>query len=108
MRRKLIQVSTIFIIAVLCFCRSQKNQILFKDPLDGTVIEDWIVAPDSFIVHPNYGRIYNLKCNNVRLNKDAPWVGNESWENYRIEIEILIAEKKGFIGLDYHMQNQIG
>lgn len=106
MKEKAVQSLMILISAMLCFCVSLDNRILFEDALDGSVNEGWIVEPDSFITHPQYGTIYHLKCDDVRLDKDAPWIGEEGWENYRIEVEILIVEKKGFVGLDYHMQNQ--
>ena len=80
--------------------------IIFEDPLDGRALDGWIVAPESFVEHKKYGTVYQLKCDSIILDTIAPWVGDESWKNYRIEFEVLIAEERGFIGLDYHMQNK--
>ena len=85
---------------------SNNTVVLFQDPLDGTEVKGWIVKPDTFIDHPKYGRVYQLKSDSIRLTKPGPWVGDESWTNYRLEVEILPSKERGFIGVNYYMQDE--
>ncbi len=100
--KRIIGLLMVFILS----CHAQENPILFQDPLDDTVVDGWTIPPDHFVDHPAYGKLYKLVCHGDRLDRPTPQVGDESWTTYRIEIEVLVEDKQGFVGLGYHVQNQ--
>jgi hypothetical protein len=83
----------------------QSGDVLFEDPLDGTPREGWRVPPASFVEHPEYGTVYLLEPGDGSTAENPPWVGDETWENYRIEFEVCTTgEKNGWVGPDFHVQ----
>jgi hypothetical protein len=84
----------------------QSGDILFEDPLDGTPREGWRVPPASFVEHPEYGTVYLLEPGDGSTAESPPWVGDETWGNYRIEFEVCTTgEKDGWVGPDFHVQD---
>jgi hypothetical protein len=74
----------------------------FYDPLDGKRRNQWIIAPDNFVKHPDYGTLYQLDYR--RKKTGFPMVGNSSWRNYRIELEVLPTSRGGFLGVNFRVQ----
>ncbi|MBI4640122.1 MAG: hypothetical protein HY731_05480, partial [Candidatus Tectomicrobia bacterium] len=62
-----------------------------------------IIPPDNFVQHPQYGSLYLLDWRKKRSG--FPLVGNKTWKDYRVELEILPASKRGFLGLNFHAQS---
>lgn len=86
---------------------SEASRVLFQDALDGKEQSGWRVAPENFVKHPQYGTVYYEKESN--LSTPQPWVGDQTWQNYRVEVEILPAGGElngpGHVGIDFHVQN---
>ena len=80
---------------------NRAGQILFQDTMDGKERSGWKFAPDNFVEHPEYGTVWLLKSDG---DDETPWVGDQTWSNYRLEVEILCAGGE-FIGLDFHVQD---
>ena len=84
----------------------RSGEILFEDPLDGTPREGWRVPPRHFVEHPDYGTVYLLEPGEGSTAEDPPWVGDETWESYRIEFEVCTTgEKDGWVGPDFHVKD---
>jgi len=82
-----------------------ENKLLFQDKLNGSKQKGWKIAPNNFVRHPEYGSVYYIKPQKPPQT-GLPWVGDESWCRYRVELELLPAgQGRGFIGLDFHVRN---
>jgi hypothetical protein len=100
----LISLSFIFI---LCTRQTATvpGTVLFQDPLDGRKVDGWIIAPANFVSIPDHGTALKLEPTRPDSFVFSPWVGNSTWDNYRIEVEMLVTnERKGFIGIQFHIQ----
>jgi len=84
-------------------CVSQeKSKALFQDPLNGEFVSGWKVPPENFVDHPIHGKVYQIESE--KFLENPPWVGDETWRNYRAEIEILPTGGH-WVGLDCHVQD---
>ncbi len=84
----------------------QVDEVLFQDALDSKKQDGWKVAPNNFVEHPQFGTVYLLECGKSGFPNSPPWVGDETWCNYRVEVDILFTSKEmGFVGLDFYVQN---
>ena len=92
---------TFLFVTVFYSCQSETEKILFSDPLDGRVVEGWKVAPDNFIDHPEFGKLYLMESDSM-FAVNPPWIANPSWSNYRVEIELLTNGGHWF-GLDFNV-----
>ena len=85
---------------------AKSGDVLFEDPLNGSIVTGWRNYPESFIKLPESGMVYNLLPTQPGTFTLLPWAGDQSWVNYRIEIEFMIkkGENRGFIGIQFHVQ----
>ncbi len=85
----------------------ESGEILFEDPLDGTKVDGWRVAPGHFVEHPEHGTVYLLEpAEGERTTKNPPWVGDENWTWYRVEFEVCTTgENDGWVGPDFHVMD---
>ncbi len=91
------------IIVTFSMCiNPQKGKILFQDPLNGKTVSGWKVPPADFVDHHLHGKVYQVETE--LFFKNPPWVGDETWDNYRVEIEILPTGGH-WVGLDCHVQD---
>jgi hypothetical protein len=81
---------------------TQAQTVLFADPLDGKPVTGWRVPPDKFVDHPQWGKRCYVEAEKEGFPKVKPWVGDSSWGNYRLEVEMLC--ERVFVGLDVHVQ----
>jgi hypothetical protein len=83
------------------------NKVLFQDSLDGSLREGWVIPPDNFVDHPQYGRLYHLDWEKKESKYPVkfPLVGDETWQDYRIELDVLPTSKGGFLGINFHAQS---
>ncbi len=81
---------------------TQAQTVLFEDPLDGKPVTGWRVPPDRFVDHPQWGKRCYVEAEKEGFPKVKPWVGDSSWGNYRLEVEMLC--ERVFVGLDVHVQ----
>ncbi len=81
-----------------------KATVLFEDPLTGASRPGWRVSPDRFVTHPEHGSLFRLE-HSVKegFRNPPPWVGDQRWADYRVEVEIL--PEGGFAGIDFHVQD---
>jgi hypothetical protein len=86
-----------------------KDKVLFQDNLDGSLEEGWAIPPDNFVDHPQYGRLYYLdwEKEESKYPTKFPCVGDETWQDYRIELEALPASQGGFLGINFHVQSDL-
>lgn len=75
------------------------GRVLFQDAMDGRSQGGWKVAPDVFVQKPQNVTAFQLKA-----KSEAPWVGDHTWTNYRVEVEILRTGGQ-FVGLSFHVQD---
>lgn len=78
------------------------TNVLFEDKLNGENISGWKVPPDNFVKDELYGKVFLFKSDSV-FPVNPPWVGDLSWKNYRVEIELLPTGGHWF-GIDFHVQ----
>ena len=84
---------------------ARSGRVMFEDPLDGTVIPGWRVSPTSFVDHPVHGTVYQIASEPNASAVDQPWAGDETWANFRAEIEVLPVTGGHWFGLDCHVQD---
>jgi hypothetical protein len=77
---------------------------LFEDPLDGRSVKGWIVAPDAFEKTPDGAAAFRLTSGVPRMTAPPPSVGDDTWKNYRLTVEILPAAAQGFLGVDFNVR----
>lgn len=82
--------------------------VLFEDPLDGRTVPGWIVPPAPFAKTPAGDTAFLLTSGTPGLLAPPPWVGDESWRNYRLTVEILPAREEGFLGVDFNVRKSDG
>ncbi len=82
--------------------------VLFADALDGRPVAGWIVPPTSFAEAPGGDTAFLLTSGTPGLLAPAPRVGDESWRNYRVTVEILPAKAEGFLGMDFNVRASDG
>ena len=109
-------ISIIFLLTGLCISicwfvcgdNSQTGKVMFQDALNGEFVSGWRVAPENFVDLPEYGKVYMLESKkrgeDEFFAQNAPWVGDESWKNYRIEIEVYPTGGH-WVGMDFHVQD---
>ena len=85
MNLKLIIIFLLLIISCSKEITLQPGTILFEDPLDGTGQEGWRIAPENFVEHPEYSTVYLIKAANHDSLIPQPWVGDSTWQAYRLE-----------------------
>jgi hypothetical protein len=85
---------------------ADSSNVLIEDPLDGSIVPAWRIIPGNYIRLAEHGMVYHLQPKQSGSSSPLPWVGDQSWEKYRIEIEFIIknGENSGFIGLQFHVQ----
>lgn len=109
--------SPVFLLSILVVifvtslsCDNKKgSKVLFQDALNGKAVSGWKVPPKSFVNHPIYGKVYQIKSTSnddgqEYFAKDQPWIGDKTWKNYQVEIEILPTGGH-WVGLDCHVQD---
>lgn len=84
----------------------ESGEVLFEDALNGSPSPGWRVPPENFVEHPEYGTVYLLEPGDKRLTvENPPWVGDTSWECYRLEFEVCTTGGgDGWVGPDFHVQ----
>jgi CubicO group peptidase (beta-lactamase class C family) len=78
--------------------------VLFEDPLDGRSVPGWIVPPTPFAQTPAGDTAFLLTSEVPGLVTPSPWVGDETWRNYRLTVEIMPAREQGFLGVDFNVR----
>jgi hypothetical protein len=77
---------------------------LFSDPLDGSAPRSaWRTPPSTFTDLPEGGRALRFGRGTTWASTGQPWVGDESWSSYRIEVEVRPEKMWG--GVDFHVSN---
>jgi hypothetical protein len=81
-----------------------EGKVLFEDRCDGTG-DPWPIAPISFIDDPEHGKVLHLKEGDPNAGLWLGWAGDDTWRNYRLEMEVLpVGDGGGFLGFDFHAQ----
>ena len=80
-----------------------QGQVLAADPLDGTGRAAWRRPPASFVDAPGGGRVFRAERGTTIDPSVLPWIGDESWSAYRVEVDVL--PEKMWAGIDFHVQN---
>lgn len=83
----------------------REGDVLFEDRFDGTGPDSWPIPPISLIEDPEHGKVLHLKAGDPNAGLWLGWAGDESWRNYRLEVEVLPLGEGGFLGLDFHVQD---
>jgi len=86
--------------------RGSEASVLFADPLDGsprgsTTVATWLHAPDTagFVTASDGSRALRFERGTTWSSSTQPWCGDETWTDYRIEVEIL--PEKMWAGIDF-------
>lgn len=91
-----------------CNHNLQTGKVMFQDALNGEYVNGWRIGPKNFTDLSGYGKVYVIKSKKSGENEffaqNTPWVGDESWENYRIEIEVYPTGGH-WVGMDFHVQD---
>ena len=78
--------------------------LLFSDPLDGSgPTSTWRTPPSTFVDLPGGGRALRYERGTTWGASTQPWVGDESWHDYRVELEVK--PEKMWAGVDFHVQD---
>jgi hypothetical protein len=77
--------------------------VLFKDPLDGSGKDSWRRQPAGFVTAPSGGLALRYERGTTWDSSTQPWVGNETWTSYTIEVEVL--PEKMWAGVDFHVSD---
>ena len=87
-----------------CMGRTFKSgDILLQDPLDGTKVDGWKVAPTMFVDLADHGTVYKLETGSSEF---YPEIGDSSWAAYRVEFETMrVKDLRGFVGIQFHIQS---
>ncbi len=84
----------------------RENDILFEDAFDGRSADKWRIPPISLVDDPEHGKVLHLKAGDPNAGPWLGWVGDDSWRNYRVEMEVLpVGDDGGFIGFDFHVRD---
>ena len=84
----------------------REGKLLFEDGFDGKSTDRWPIPPISLIENPEYGKVLHLKVGDSSAAPWLGWVGDETWRNYRLEMEVLpVGDGGGFLGFDFHVQD---
>ncbi len=86
--------------------RGSDATVLFADPLDGsptgsTTDATWVHAPNAagFVAAPDGTRALRYERGTTWAAATQPWCGDETWTDYRVEVEILL--EKMWAGIDF-------
>lgn len=80
--------------------------MLFHDPLSGPARDGWRVPPDKFASAPGGGTAYLLESGAGKTIANPSWVGDETWESYRVEFDVCATgENDGWVGPDFHVRD---
>ena len=85
--------------------RGAEPAVLFSDHLDGSptqpAVATWLRAPDpaGIVVAPDGTRVLRYERGTTWAAATQPWCGDESWTDYRVEVEIL--PEKMWAGIDF-------
>ncbi len=86
--------------------KHHEGELLFEDGFDGKSTGDWPIPPISLIEDPEHGKVLHLKAGDPNAGLWLGWVGDETWRNYRLEMEVLpVGDEGGFLGFDFHVQD---
>jgi hypothetical protein len=81
-----------------------EDDVLFEDRFDGSPDPGWRVRPVSLVEDPSHGRALFLKEGDPNAGPWLGWAGDDTWRNYRVEVEVL-PQGRGFVGLDFHVRD---
>ena len=82
------------------------GEVLFEDRFDGNSTDRWPVPPVSLIEDPEHAGVLHLKAGDPSAGHWLGWAGDDTWRNYRLEVEVLpVGDESGFLGLDFHVQS---
>lgn len=82
------------------------GRLLFEDRFDGGSAESWRVTPVSIVDDPEHGPALRLEAGDPNAGAWLGWAGDDSWENYRVEVEVLpVGDSTGFLGFDFHTRD---
>jgi hypothetical protein len=82
----------------------RKGDILFEDAFDGGPDPGWRVRPVSVIHDRVHGKALRLRAGDPNAGLWLGWGGDDTWRNYRVEVEVL-PQGRGFVGLDFHARD---
>ena len=84
----------------------REGEILFEDRFDGRSTDRWPIPPISLIEDPEHGNVLHLKEGDPSAAPWLGWAGDDTWKNYRLELEVLpVGDGSGFLGFDFHVQD---
>jgi hypothetical protein len=81
-----------------------EGKVLLEDTFDGSSDPGWRIRPVRLVDDPAHGRTLHLKAGDPNAGLWLGWAGDDTWENYRVELEVL-PEDDGFVGLDFHVRD---
>jgi hypothetical protein len=85
--------------------KHREGELLFEDRFNGRSTDRWPIPPISLTEDPEHGKVLHLKAGNPSAAPWLGWVGDDTWKNYRLELEVLpVGEGSGFLGFDFHVQ----
>ena len=86
--------------------RGAEPAVLFFDPLDGSAdrastTATWLRAPDTtgIVTAPDGTRALRFERSTTWSASTQPWCGDETWTDYRVEVEII--PEKMWAGIDF-------
>jgi hypothetical protein len=83
----------------------REGELLFEDRFEGRSTGEWAIPPISLIESPEHGKVLHLKAGDPNAAPWLGWVGDDTWKNYRLELEVLpVGDGNGFLGFDFHVQ----
>lgn len=82
------------------------SRTLAADPLDGTGQAAWRRAPSTFVDAPGGGRAFRCVRGATVDPAALPWIGDETWSVYRVDVEVLL--EKNWAGIDFHVRDDGG
>ncbi|MFH1688680.1 MAG: hypothetical protein ABIE42_00405 [Candidatus Eisenbacteria bacterium] len=84
----------------------REGEVLFEDRFDGGSTDRWPIPPISLIEDPEHGGVLHLKAGDPNAGHWLGWAGDDTWRNYRLEVEVLpVGDESGFLGFDFHVQS---
>lgn len=84
--------------------KGKKDRVLFSDDLNGKVGPGWAMPPRDFRSVPGHGELCLLDTATRRKRHPLPAVGDATWSRYRVEFEFMPKSRKGYTGLNFHVQ----
>jgi hypothetical protein len=78
------------------------GRVLFSDALNGSAAAKWRRPPTTFVDAPGGGRALRHERGTTWDGATQPWIGDDAWESYRVEVEVL--PEKMWARVDFHVQ----